>query len=307
MSIKDYIASQSTVPQFILRNRRAEVIDTATAGIERGKLVVTSQMDGTQFTSFSAWRGTRTSYANTYDMISTREGLLLREIAEGSMETEVGELNPETAVVDDLTSRFAYRLYHGHTPRDYIGYMKRALTLDLERHALLVDDWSKVATRTLGEAVKGHIRFQYGLRWADKSRPCLYREEACENHAQTEFDTAMDHVIPVSELAAAVLEEKRGFDHRFATLVRAWLCPVAHISKTAHARITRGVHLDHARPFLRYAQASIIARDHSGAEVADLTLDDHFETLRQIAWVEPIIQEYIDRFTWDGTRISGSR
>ncbi len=304
MSIKDYIASQPEAPQFILRNRRAEVIDTATAGIEGGKLIITSQMDGTQFTSFSAWRGTRTSYANTYDMISTKAGVLLREIARGSIEADVDELNAETTVADDLTSRFAYRLYHGHTPRDYIGYMKRALSLDLERHALLVDDWSNVATRTLGEAVKGHIRFQYGLRWADKSRPCLYREEACENHARTGLDTAMDHVIPVSELAAAVLEEKKSFDHRFATLVRAWLCPVAHISKTAHARITKGVHPNHARPFLRYAQANIIVRDHSGAEVANQTLNDHFETLRQIAWVEPIIREYIDCFAWDGTRIS---
>lgn len=308
MSIKAFVAAQERACRFILRNRRGEVIDSATATIDvSGKLVVTSERDGTSYTSFSAWRGSRTSYANTYDMIATEDGLLLRAIVnEGvpNSESEEADDAPSASVPDSLADRFRYRLYHGHAPVEYLDYMKRALRHDLQRYDDLAGDWAKVAKRALSEAVKAQIRFQYGLRWADKNMECLYREQGCAGAVERGEETAMDHVIPVSELAAAVLDEGRSFDHRFSTLVRAWLCPVAHITKESHARLTNGSHPDHGRPFHRYALAQVVANDHDGQDVAPLTLDQHFQNLRKIEWVEPILERHIDPYAWEGLKIA---
>ncbi|WP_155276531.1 hypothetical protein [Sphingobium yanoikuyae] len=308
MSIKSFIAQQERPCRFILRDRRGDIIDCATATIDLpGKLTVISERDGSSYTSFSAWRGSRTPYANTYDMIATEDGLLLRTIVnEGVTHSESEEADPTPAetAANSLADRFRYRLYHGHAPVEYLDYMKRTLQHDLQRYDDLVGNWTKVAKRALSEAVKAQIRFQYGLRWADKNMECLYREHGCAGAVDRGEETAMDHVIPVSELAAAVLDEGRSFDHRFSTLVRAWLCPVAHITKESHARLTNGSHPDHGRPFHRYALAQVVANDHDGQDVETLTLDEHFHNLRKIEWVAPIIERHIDPYGWEGLKIA---
>jgi len=271
-----------------------------------GRLVVMSEQDHSTYSSFSAWRGARAKFNNTYDMITTEDGILLRTIKNSGQYSALGgndESTPDDGISVSLPERVRFRLYHGHTPLEYVDYMTRAFQHDLQRHADLVCDWPKVAERALGEAVKAHIRFQYGLRWADKTQPCLYYEQAAVAAVDRGDETAMDHVIPVSELAAAVLNEDRDFDHRVATLVRAWLCPVAHITKASHDRLGASRHPNPDRPFERYTQAGVIAVNHEGNEVARLTLEEHFGVLRGIEWVEPLIKNYIDRYTWDGLKI----
>lgn len=311
MLIKQFVKAQASQPRFFLRNRRGDIVDRASAEVNvKGSLVVTSELDGSTYTSFSAWRGTRTNHSNTYDMISTEDGVSLRTLIDAHRDAAspksllVDEPTPEGEPHQDVTSLFRFRLYHGHTPLDYIAYMERALRLDLQRHAELVGEWPKIANRALSEAVKSHIRFQHGLRWADKAMPCLYREVDCLAAVDRGDDTAMDHVIPVSEMACAVLEEDRGFEYRMATLVRAWLSPIAHITKASHDHLTRGSHPDHNHPFHRYAAAGVSAQDHRGQDVSALTLDEHFEKVANIEWAHPIVARFITPYQWSGLEIA---
>lgn len=287
------------------------MVDRASAEVNaEGDLIVTSEQDGSTYPSFSAWRGTRTNHSNTYDMISTEDGVSLRTLIDAHHDNTSSEslsIDEPTSIGEprqDITSLFRFRLYHGHTPLDYIAYMKRALRLDLQRHAELVGEWPKIANRALSEAVKSHIRFQHGLRWADKAMPCLYREVGCLAAVDRGDHTAMDHVIPVSEMACAVLEEDRGFEYRMATLVRAWLSPIAHITKSSHDHLTRGFHPDHNHPFQRYAAAGVSAQDYWGRDVSSLTLDEHFEKVATIEWVQPIVAQFITPYQWTGLEIA---
>lgn len=152
--------------------------------------------------------------------------------------------------------------------------------------------------------MKAHIRFQYGLPWADKTQPCLYRERDCITAVDRGDQTEMDHVIRVAELADAVLRENRDFKRCFATLVRAWLCPVAHITGASHDLLGAGLHPDHEHPFARYARVNLSAEDHEGKDVTELTLSEHFAVLRGIEWVEPLITTYVDRYSWIGLNIA---
>ncbi len=276
MSIETFLRMHGRPCQFILRNRRGEILDRADAEIDaHGRLTVRTEQDQSCYASFSAWRAARTSYANTYDMIATEDGVLLRTIAnDGRCTTQVGDEDgaPDRKLGLPTNGPFRYRLYHGHTPLEYLDYLKRALFHDLQRHADLVRDWPEVASRALREAVKAHIRFQYGLRWADKTQPCLYRERDCITAVDRGDQTEMDHVIRVAELADAVLRENLDFKRCFATLVRAWLCPVAHITGASHDLLGAGLHPDHEHPFARYARVNLSAEDHEGKDVTELTL-----------------------------------
>lgn len=192
---------------------------------------------------------------------------------------------------------FRPRSFKGLKPAKYLNYLLIRLERTFEMFAALESEFSdepefySVIQRELHTEVSRLIRLQWVLGW-DKAAKVTTPYKEVDSDDLLQFD--LDHVIPVTEMAKAIIDVDDKQNRR-AMFVRAWLAPVALISKESHLslkNLTATSSLTEGTPFERYAQAGVRVTKCGIDLSSDFTISGHYDLLAMNSDIRRILREW---------------